>query len=247
MKVHIIVTCFNPALLDSALLVFKTIRTGFPTAEIVVYGNDLSRNTLSHMPFPVLTISERISHDSWVERLIHTQHEPFWIVDTDVVFFDSVEHFTAPMFGGRFEPEFKDEWTRSTHVACLHPSLMYFNPVEIRCGLFQWRLEHIPKYFPNMISNLIRQQITVRNGETIFHDTCSGLYHAFGGTAFDEDMNGRFEHLHCGCVSDVLSKEVDSLKDLHNVHRMVCQQPELARGLMDKQMAYYQSKATNGH
>lgn len=246
MKVHIIVTCFNPALVDASLLVFKTIRVGFPTAEIIVYGNELSPNVLAQMPFPVRTIQSRISHDHWIETLIHNQHEPFWIVDTDVVFFDSVEHFQAPMFGGRFEPEFRDDWTRSTHVACLHPSLMYFDPVAIRCALFQWRLEHIPKYFPNVISNLIRQQMTVRNGETIFHDTCSGLHHAFGGTAFDEDMNKRFEHLHCGAVSDAIAKDVAELKDLEHIHHAVCANPELAKGLMTQQMAYYASKSTHG-
>lgn len=247
-QLHIIVTCLNPELRDAALLVFKTVRVGFPTADIFVYSNALSGSTYGPLSQICQSIGAKlghigslISHDHFVESLLYKQHQSYWICDTDVVFYDKVEDFKCPLFGGRFEPQFRDEWTDSTHVACLHPSLMYFNPAELRCAIVDWRTRHIPKFFPNAISNLIRQQFTVRDGATIFHDTASGLHHAFGGSRFSDEMNAKFEHLHCSCVVDAISKEVESLKDLEHIHRAVCHNPELARGLFEKQLEYYKS------
>ena len=216
-QVHLIVTCLKPELLDSALLVFKSLRTGFPTAKVNVYANALPGYALDRLEAIVGrfgVISELISHDSWIERLLEVNSEPFWICDTDIVFFDSVEDFTAPLFGGRFEPSFEDEWTKTTHMACLHPSLMYFNPVALRCTFREWRGEHIPRFFPNLISNFIRQQMVPHNGKVLFWDTCAGLHHAFEGTRFSDEMNAKFEHLHCGTVADSISKEVPSLSNL---------------------------------
>ncbi len=39
MKVFILIWCNNLANANNALLTFRTLRTGFPTAEVVVYDN----------------------------------------------------------------------------------------------------------------------------------------------------------------------------------------------------------------
>lgn len=252
MKVHIIVTCLSKAMLPSSVLVFKTLRKGFPNAEINLYSNNLSKdleNQLAEVAFaaecPLQIITELISHDHWVETLIHKQNEPFWICDTDCVFYDSVEDFSCPLFGGRLQPEFYDEWTQSTHVARLHPSVMFINPVELRCAIREWRAKHIPRFFPNAISNLIRQQFTMRDGKAVFWDTCAGLHHAFTGTAFDESTNAKFEHLFGGAVADAMSAECETYKELVDVHRVVCQNPDMAKGLHERQKQFYATH--NGH
>lgn len=250
MRVNLICTCLNPAMVESSLLVFKTIRVGFPTAEIVVYANNLPAPVLKRLiefGHQVLTIRETISHDHWCEALINLAVEPFWIADTDVVFFDSVEDFKCPMFGGRFEPTFSEEWTNSFHVARLHPSLMYIDPVAIRCAIRQWRSEHIPGYFPNAIASLVRQQFIPSNGQTLFYDTMAGLHHAFSGTPFSDDFNARFEHLFAGTYADTISAETKTLTGLVDLHRRVCDNPSVAKGIQSGQLEYYQSRNGIAH
>lgn len=242
MRVHIIVTCLNPAMRESSTLVFKTIRKGFPTAELVVYENALPARMIEG----ALKIGQLISHDHWVETLIKNENEPFFICDTDVVFSGEVEGFRAPMFGGRFEPEFHEEWTDSIHIARLHPSVMYLDPVAIRCAIREWRGRHIPSYFPNAIASLVRQQFLCKDGKTLFYDTCAGLHHAFGGTRFTDEINARFEHLHAGTYADAISRETESLSGLFDLHQRVCHNPESAIGIAEGQAKYYQSRA-NGN
>jgi len=251
MRVHVICTCLSSEMANSSLLVFKSIRVGFPKAELVVYSNalpsdvdySLKSGCALKLQTPVLAINQLISHDTWVETLINTQNEPFWICDTDCVFYDSVEGFKAELFGGRFEPQFHEEWTDSIHMARLHPSVMYIDPVAIRCAVREWRGRHIPKYFPNAIASLIRQQFLCRDGKTLFYDTCSGLHHAFGGTAFPDEINSRFEHLHAGTYADTISAETESLSGLVDLHRRVCNNPDAARGILAGQVEYYKSRA----
>lgn len=254
MKVHILTTCLNPELEASSLLVFRTIRTGFPTAEIKVYSNNLPPTTLAKLSAlcesvgaTIDLIGQSFSHDDWIEALINLQSEPFWIVDPDVVFFGSVEKFKCPMMGGRFEPQFEEEWTASTHMARLHTAVMYLDPVAIRCAIREWRSRHVPRIFPNAIASLVRQQFSCLNGRTLFYDSTAGLYHAFGGTPFTDEINSRFEHLHCGSYADIISQETESLRGLVDLHKRLCHDVESARGIRLEQDKYYKSRNGVNH
>ena len=246
--VHILATVRNPALLESALLVFKTVRVGFPRALIQVRGNGLDPVAADAVGLAASQSGcdfhndNRTSHDAWIEKLIYTKGDPFWVCDTDLVFFEAVEHWFAGkpsvMHAGRFEPEFYEEWTRSRHMARLHTSLMYLNPVELRLGMRTW-MGQFPTLWHTAQMNLIRQQFVPLLGELpLFYDTCAALYHALGGTAFTKEQNAAFEHLHCGTYADLIGA-VTSLRDLAAVHRAVYADPSRARGLQHKQNDYY--------
>ena len=71
-------------------------------------------------------------------------------------------------------------------------------------------------------------------------------YHAFGGTAFDDTLNAKFEHLFGAVHADAVSAECPEYKDLVDVHRVVCQNPSMAKGLFEKQKQFFAAHS-NGH
>lgn len=227
--VFLLATVRNPALLEAALLVFKTIRTGFPTSNIHVTGNGLEvffEQEVGHACTRIgatFANNRRTAHDEWIERLIMAGNGPMWICDTDVVFFGKVEgwfldQWHGPMLAGRFEPEFEEEWTQTRHVARLHTSLMWLNIPCVRQAMRNW-MGRFPNIWHTAQMNLIRQQfIPVAGQQPLFYDTCAGLYHAVGGHKFMDEQNAAFEHLHCATYSDVVT--APGLKDLADIHKL---------------------------
>lgn len=248
MNVFVLATCRNPELIRNTLLVFKTFRVGFPNANLIVYGNGLAAQ-------PDLLVREatsiaagryipmnRVPHGVWIEGLLGESQEPFWICDTDVVFFEKVEDWfvdSASLFAGRYEPEYVEPWTRMLHVARLHPSLMWFNAPYLRAAMRGWPGVH--EFLTTCEMNLIRWNFVPKRGwdgkcQIAFYDTCAGLHHALGGEPFTDEQNRVFEHLFAGTYSDLLANVVPGLKD---VQAAIFDQPELARGLAEKQRQWY--------
>ncbi len=248
-SVHILCTVRKPALLPAAQLVFKTLKVGFPSAAVCVYGNglkpELGRAIRSVMP-PLSSYRdlEPTSHDAWIEGLIMNSHAPFWICDTDLVFFDAVEQWGDEWtgFAGRYEPEFIEEWTRTRHVARLHTCLMYLNPAVLKPAMRAW-MAVVPAVFGGAQANLIRQQfIPTRLGPTLFYDTCAGLYQALDcGRPFEAGQDIFFEHLHCGTYADLISPHL-SLNNLAEAHQAIYADPSRARGLQQEQAKYYDQR-----
>ncbi len=247
MNCHCLVTCLNPDLLKSALLIFKTARTGFPREDIVVHGNGLEPDVLpivrdacrligaQFVPIP------QMPHGAWIETLLASERDPFWIVDADVVFFSEVGHWFCSeddvLFAGRYEPEYFEKWTQAIHVARLHPSLMWFNPTKLRAAMRGWPGR--ADFFRTVEIELVRWSFVPLGGRLYFHDTCAGLHQALGGTAFTDEQNAAFEHLFCGSYHDMIEKVGND--NLRAMHREIFDDPARARGLWKVQQAQYSS------
>jgi hypothetical protein len=253
--VHILATVRKPELLDAALLVFRTLRTGFPTAPVCVWGNALPPSAAATVQAAAQAVGAgfcnlpAISHDAWIEQVFTRSNEPFWICDTDMVFFGEVQGSQFPvqgLFAGRHEPEFAEEWTGTRHMERLHTCLMWFQPVPLRCAIRAW-MSRIPEpwgasaQFPLFRQHFIPLRRSLNGAvETLFYDSCAGLYHALGGTPFTPSQNAAFEHLHCGTYADAV--DAPSLKNLREVHGAVYANPAAAAGLSTQQTKYYQSR-----
>lgn len=249
--IHVLATVRQPELLRAALLVLRTWRIGFPDGRLMVWGNGLEEGS------PVQTATRAFggvyahlpdtSHDGWVEGLIQRSLDPFWICDTDVVFFDRME---APergaSFAGRLEPGFCEEWTRTLHVERLHTAVMWINPVATRQAM---RSEIVKVPVPWRYSAefpLVRQTfVPHRNGPTQFYDTMAGLWQAGFGTPFTAEQDAAFEHLHCATYIDQIGPHLGG-GELKAVHDGIYEDPARARGLAVKQAEYYASRRPNG-
>lgn len=227
MNVHILATVLKHELIASTLLVFKTLRAGFPTATIHVAGNDLDHPCDIVLGRAAQAVGAsyanipRVAHGAWIEFLLRRESEPFWICDGDIEFYGCVEDwFKNPterqLFAGRYEPEFFEEWTQSQHVARLHPSLMWFNPRPLRAAMRLWPGKH--PFFHSVEKTLVRWAFVPDSGKLRFYDTCAGLHHALEGTPFTPAQNDAFHHTFAGTYSDLIGATDE---DSHN-HEALC-------------------------
>lgn len=248
--VHILATVRDLALLPAALLVFKTLRTGFPTATVNVWGNALPALAEAELARAASAVGAKFlnvvptSHDAWIELLTMKANEPLWICDTDLVFLGNCEFEFRPdvALAGRHEPEFREEWTQTTHVERLHTALMYLNPVEARSAMRAW-IGRFPEPWRNTAQYPFFRQTFVGHGrEVLFYDSTAGLYHACGHQRrpFSDAQNARFEHLHCATYVDKV--DAPGLAGLAGMHAAVYADPARARGLQAEQAKYYRRR-----
>lgn len=249
--VHILATVRKPELLNAALLAFCSLRVGFPSNPIWVWGNALDHASALAVQAACAAMGATFrncpgtSHDAWIESLVGKLQEPFWISDTDVVYFSPVQppRRGSRLFSGRYEPEFNEEFTDTVHVERLHTAVMWFNPEPLRNFIRTWQAKIPNPWRASAQFTLIRQNfVPVFDGPTKFYDTTAGLFHAFEGTPFNDDQNAAFEHICCATYADEVVKAAPSLKDLQTVHEMIYANPQLARGLKEGQDRYYMSR-----
>lgn len=186
MNVHILATCRNPSLFAATEMVFKTIRVGFPTARISVTCNGLmpthQKTILRHVfrvGGDVLHVPDRrrLTHWEWIAWLIETRRDPFWICDTDVVFWSSMERFKVhgPMHG-RLVPSFRCPVTKASTIERLHTALLHIDPEAFRkfqeCHTKEQAAAHP---FPLEI-DLVKPVRFAVTGKMYFHDTLGQAY-----------------------------------------------------------------------
>lgn len=261
-RVHILATVRKPELTPAATLVFRTLRVGFPGADVRVWGNGLAEASLHAVGRAAINAECRFVnvaptvHDEWIERLVMNEPEPFWICDTDMVFWDRVQspweaYYAGArqrcLFAGGLEPEFEEEWTGTTHVERLHTCLMWINPGPLRAAMRQW-MARIPApwgtsaQFPLIRQTFVPHLAVGHQKRILFYDTMAGLWHAGMGTAFAKEQEECFEHLHCGTYADLVSAQAPSLAGLKAGHEMIYRDLNAAKGLRDRQREYYQSR-----
>jgi hypothetical protein len=226
-NVHILATHLFGEPIEGTTLVFRTLRVGFPTAKVTVWGNNLNVSSQLHVRHccdktcaTFLQVNST-AHDRWITGLVEVSPEPFWICDTDIVFRSSIEGFKSDKdraIFGRYEPEFVEPWSKTQKVDRLHTSLLWINPKMVRSQIRGWMASWHPNGFPFMPEvELIRQQFIPQGlgKKPLFYDTCSGLYQAIGGQAFTDEQNNAFDHLHCGTYVRRMKGAVDGLKEAH--------------------------------
>src|SRR6185436_18974807 len=106
-SVHILATCRKPELLPYTLLVFRTLRVGFPTAAVEVTGNALQEFALKEVAHAAESIGCKFTngqetlHHLWIESLIDSAKGPMWLCDCDMIFYAAVEgwQFETPLAG----------------------------------------------------------------------------------------------------------------------------------------------------
>lgn len=255
---HILATVRKPELFHAATLVFQTLRIGFPDAQICVWGNALTYSAVARLGNFVKAVDGQFqnlpptSHDRWIEQLLQTQLEGFWICDTDVVFNSELPapRLERAAIAGRFEPEFLEEWTGTRHMARLHTAVMWLDAPRLRAMMREWMCR-IPEPWRNSAEfDLVRQHFVPLAGaatikgaasqrETLFYDTCAGLWHAFGGRAFTAEENACFEHLHCATYIDCMKQAYPAGAALEVFHQRAYANPKAAAGAQFEQEKYY--------
>lgn len=257
LKVHILATCRNPELLPATTLVFKTLRTGFPTAHVTVWKNGDFPYKCSHLAHKIMEpVVDKIEyvrktiHHKWIETLLKHEKEPFYICDTDMIFWDSVEswdHANAPM-AGRYVPQFRDQFTKCITRPRLHTSLLWMNPQVIKARVDKW-LNDQPETVFNPKANLLYPLVVpflhldrAMPFDRYFFDTTSLLYQVVGGMPFIKPWLDHYDHLNFGTISDIVAPHYPANR-FREAHFAIFENPELARGMWKSQEKFYQEHA----
>lgn len=219
--VHVLTYCAHPTSAYGSLMVFDTIRTGFPSAPIEVWDNGSCAEVVPDIEsaaqkvcarFTSLTSRHYSDHLRWVllERP-HPKCVPLVLCDPDVVFWESVEgwDFGQALMAGRLMPLMQ----HSGFIAMqrLHPSLLFIPDVhELRRAVkaadaraFGW--------------DAIGPRTSWVNGQPHFWDTLSDLFNALcaGCVAFGEAELNAYDHLFFGTHLVMLGAlRADGLRDL---------------------------------
>lgn len=248
--VHILVSCPDQALVSNALLVFRTLSVGFPATRPWVWFNGIPKGIQAAVedlaPEGSRFVQCSTQHDQWVESLVMTGEESFWICDTDMVFFAPVDGwlFDAPI-AGRYEPTFDEEWTGTIRVERLHTCLMRIDPKVLRQQMWAWVRRHHPSGFPfNVGAEFIRQHfVPRRERRPLFYDTLAGLFNAIGGDEFSAEQNQCFEHLSCGSYVTAIAPHL-KCSGIAQAHTVVWDDPMKAKGIQLEQNKYYDLQRT---
>lgn len=251
-RVFILATVRKPELLPAALLVFKTLRLGFPEALVSVTGNQLSRPAEAAV---CAAAAERVCgfhnsaqpmvHDRWIEALVLGQTEPFWVCDTDVVFNARMEGLMPwhpeDALAGRLEPGFEEEFTGTYHVGRLHTAVMWINPLRLREQMMAWMCRLPEPWRASAEYPFVRQHFVPRlGGRPLFYDTMAGCWQAGMGRPFNEGTDASFDHLHCATYADLV--DAPSLSGLREMHAAIYADPARAVELRPMQQRYYESR-----
>lgn len=256
-KVFIQATCRNQALWDATTLVFKTLRTGFPTADIHVAPNgmrlsgsqivelaDLVFKIDGKQPLLYAQPNPQTTYQDWVCSLIEDENKPFWICDTDMIFYGNMERFeerfVCPM-AGRHTPQFRCPYTRLRTYQRLHTSLLWIDPAAVRDGAERLRESLVQTPFESYrvdLKTLVSPDVTFHHTERFFHDCCSKLCALVPNKGFTNEMLDTYTHLNCGTYSDL----VDPSGGMTERNRRRMADPESARGLWREQEEWYAAR-----
>lgn len=239
MKVHLLYTIRNGHLTEYAELVFKTIRTGFPTAQIIVHINGRPHGGGPKESGIEYRNSAPTIHHDWITCLIEAEPNPFWICDTDMIFWESVENwkFDQPLAGRRI-PQWMDEFTNCITRPRLHTSLMYIDPAGVTDRLEKYKAQ-FPETPFNPFPNLINPLCVPLKGKTYFYDTTAMLYNAIGGQPFTERQLNSFDHLNFGSISDIVLPRLKDGERMRILRDAITRDNSLAKGLWRIQEKYY--------
>ena len=246
-SVHIPVFCENPELMAGAVLAFKTVRVGFPSARITVhwmgrvcpavldYFETCEHAGKSWVDKPFVPSNGRTTNDELLRQLVYTEEESFAMIDSDMVFFKSCEDFeTKKLICGEFIPQFYCPIATAITRSRLHTAFFVVSsPILLRETIKELFRPLLPKFCP---VDFFAPQTTFIDGKAFFYDSAAMLFQAIGGESFSEEMLDKYEHLYSGSYSHLLPPFHQELQ------KKAIREPETAKGFRKIVMNKYFSE-----
>lgn len=244
-SVHVPVYCDKLDLKYGALLVFKTIRVGFPTFPIFVHWHGLLfevyqevREYCEKLNITIVTDNTFMcdTNDVLLRKLVSHETDGFVICDSDVVFFESVEGFIPNQhMAGEYIEKFLCPIANAVTFPRLHTALMFIRDASELRYLIENKYTPVLKRFCPL--NPFRPVVTFINGQAAFHDSASILFNMLSGESFDKDMLNKYEHIYSGSYASHIPNLVD-------FHKKVYTNPSLAKGFREIVMnKFYETRS----
>jgi hypothetical protein len=254
-QVLILTYCREPSLLASGtLLVFRTLRVGFPTAAVTVIDN-------ASLPEvrPAIREAAEAAGCEYVQRDPENSHAEFLrevilgpnyagpvvLLDPDVIFWSDCEGWRIRrLLAGRMLPEFMDEFTRCRTLARLHTSFLWIRDVTAlreRVSALMTSYFEFDPFPPRMFAV---------DGAWYRGDTLAFLCGALPDEVqpFGEKELDAYDHLFCGSHLDLVLPEVpkETQTFLKWAHAQALADRSRLRGLWRQQEDYFRLRSPAG-
>lgn len=214
--VTILTYCAHPALAYGTMLVFKTLRTGFPTARIEVFDNGSHPEVREQImkacaevdaDFTAMTPRHWVDHYRWL--LLEREHDdgPLVLLDPDVALWENVEgwDFGNALMAGRLMREAKSGPIVSH--GRLHPSMLWVPDLQ--------------RFRANVAAEGIAPRLLAGPGRVDFWDTLAVAYGANAADCrpFDAEHLDCFDHLffgaHLPLIDAITGDGLDAIRAGH--------------------------------
>ena len=251
MTVVILTYCEHPALAYGALMVFKTLRVGFPTADVIVIDNGSHPDVVPLIKKAAIdvgcsfTAAPRQHFLSFYNWALFEQNSTNSLVllDPDIVFWESVEDWKFNgLMAGRLIPDLYNYGI--TSLSRLHPSHLWIPDVA-----------KMREALGNMNANAfdpLRQFSAPANGKMYFWDTGAGLYQALADKCqpFSEKQLDCYDHLFYGSHLPVIQPALNDEGVTYTAHQAAARGDLLSlKGIwreQDKQFKSQRQDPLNG-
>lgn len=237
--------CRSPELLYGNLLVFGSIRVGWPTATVTVVDNcstlearrEIEREA-RRVGANFVALDHEIKHHSFIQRVIEdTDHGAIAISDPDVIYWSSMQdlHFDGLM-AGRLIPAFFDNRKGAITAERLHTSLLVIPDVQA----LKAKLAELPRVFFEYCG--AAPCAYFKDGRWFHYDTMGVAYAALKAHCqpFSERELDCYDHIFCGTHLDIVGPQLDRTGSqmLAEIHAQAKGDPSKLRGLWRQQEAY---------
>lgn len=258
--VFILTFCRNPESLYGSLLVFQTLRVGFPDARVVVTDNasipevrEAIRAGAERVGAEFRQHHNAVAHYQWLRQCIASAGDgPAAIVDPDMAFWGAVEYPAGDyLVAGRLLPTFADAVTNTITLGRLHTSL-WLIPSASRllaaADSLETRFRGIEAGAKEF--DAFRPIAFPAHGVMYRLDTGAALYQAFPRScrAFTPAELDRYDHLIAGCHLDRVTAALEpgTASALAGTHDAAQHDVASIRGCWRQQEAVYQALAVRG-
>jgi hypothetical protein len=242
-RVVILTFCFNPENLYGSLLTFKTLRVGFPDADVLVVDNASHPAVRASIRDAALAVGaefrqcdRQVPHHLFIRQTLEAEAgsaRALVFADPDLLFWERMampegEYAVA----GRKLPSFIDDYTDTLTESRLHTSLLMIPSVEKlreRIRVIESKHWEMDAIRPVMVPDKER----VRRFDTfgIFSHVAAESCRPFSEAELD-----RYDHIFCGSHVDLVApKQGKAGKVMRDVHRMAISDYTQLKGIWRQQ------------
>jgi len=246
-KVNILTFCKGQSSFYGNSLIFKTLRVGFPNAEIFVYDNAsphlfsekikvLSEENDCHFA----RLETEINHHAFIDTIIsnNKDNEDIVFLDPDLCFWENCENWRFDsLLAGRLIPRFYDEFSGCITHPRVHTSFLWVPKPKELLGeinkLIKFEYQPFQPYMYFLENKWFR------------YDTLSSLYSVFNERikTFNEKELNSYDHLFCGTHLDLVKDYLNDDGQLNDIHDKAKKDYKLIKGIWREQEKHFTDRS----
>lgn len=246
--VYILTYCKNLQQLYGNTLIFKTLRIGFPTANITVVDNAsiaYARGVISKCAKDTgcayRPLQDEILHHQFLEYIVNSSKGTVVFLDPDICFWGNCEKwdFSNYLLAGRLLPQFQDEYTQCITEARIHTSFLWINSCSALNDAIQNTRRTYFEYEP--FKPVVYMEPISR--EWYRFDTLSLLYTVLKERiyCFNSNELDTYDHLFCGTHFPIVYEKLtgNDKSVFKNIHEYAKHDYKRLKGIWKFQEEYF--------